>query len=299
MRDEATLEPMARAILEAWSAQDVDGVLAHYTLDLVYRDPNTRGEVRGRDAMRRYLEKLFRGWTMRWSLREVHPLSGGEGAAILWRATFRAAGGDGEVQTDGMDLVRLRGDRIERNEVWFDRAALAPLQGAAPPQVAQARQLLLRGWMTHDAMWLRHCVERFGMEAANQVNQAAVRSMATVEIRRLLQAFGIPEVRSMDALRALVERAWELIGADFMDFECTWPAPDTMRWEALRCFAFEGVTRLGVVDAYDCGIMPRMEAWFDALGLRYTVQPRGEGCMMHRTGSCHREYRFTFGEAAS
>ncbi len=30
-----------------------------------------------------------------------------------------------------MDLVVMRGDRIARNEVYFDRAVLAPFVGAA------------------------------------------------------------------------------------------------------------------------------------------------------------------------
>ena len=30
-----------------------------------------------------------------------------------------------------MDLVVLEGDRIRHNEVWFDRAALAPLLAGA------------------------------------------------------------------------------------------------------------------------------------------------------------------------
>ena len=31
------------------------------------------------------------------------------------------------VEADGMDIVLLEGDRIKRNEVYFDRAVLAPL----------------------------------------------------------------------------------------------------------------------------------------------------------------------------
>ena len=31
------------------------------------------------------------------------------------------------IEADGMDLVVLRGDRLVRNEVYFDRAVLAPL----------------------------------------------------------------------------------------------------------------------------------------------------------------------------
>jgi hypothetical protein len=47
--------------------------------------------------------------------------------AFLWRATFRRPGGSRVVEADGMDLAVLRGERLVRNEVYFDRAVLAPL----------------------------------------------------------------------------------------------------------------------------------------------------------------------------
>jgi ketosteroid isomerase-like protein len=121
---------LATRFLAAWNAQDLEEVVACYTDDVVYRDPNTRGAVRGADGLRRYLRKLFASWTMKWSVREVHPIAGREGCALLWRATFQRSGGGETVEAEGMDLVLLRGDRIERNEVFFDRVVLAPLAGA-------------------------------------------------------------------------------------------------------------------------------------------------------------------------
>ncbi len=40
------------------------GYPIRYTDDCVYRDPNTRGAVSGREALARYLTKLFRQWNM-------------------------------------------------------------------------------------------------------------------------------------------------------------------------------------------------------------------------------------------
>lgn len=126
--DSSHLDRLIVTVLEAWTSQDVERVLDCYTEDLRYRDPNTRGEVRGRDAMRRYLTKLFASWQMTWARREVfelrHDLGG---VAFLWHATFRRPGGAQVVEADGMDLAILRGDRLARNEVYFDRALLAPL----------------------------------------------------------------------------------------------------------------------------------------------------------------------------
>ena len=120
---------IAEDLFDGWNRQDVEAVVARYTDDLVYVDPNTRGAVEGADAMRRYLGKLFGRWEMHWSLRELFPLADADGAAALWHASFKKPGGGQTVEADGMDLVLLDGDRVKRNEVYFDRAVLAPLVG--------------------------------------------------------------------------------------------------------------------------------------------------------------------------
>jgi hypothetical protein len=74
--------------------------------------------------MRHYLRRLFDSGTAGRS--EITP-AGTEGSAALWHATFQRAQGGETVEADGMDLVLLVGDRISRNEVYFDRALLAPL----------------------------------------------------------------------------------------------------------------------------------------------------------------------------
>jgi ketosteroid isomerase-like protein len=125
----AQLTAIGERFFEAWNRQDAEAVVACYADDLVYHDPNTRGEVRGRDAMRRYLRKLFGAWQMHWELRELLPLAEAEGSAALWHASFRKLGGERTVEADGMDLVLLDGELVKRNEVYFDRAVLAPLLG--------------------------------------------------------------------------------------------------------------------------------------------------------------------------
>lgn len=119
---------LAERFLSAWNDQDVERVLACYTPDVVYRDPNTRGEVRGRDALRRYLTKLFASWQMHWELREPpYRLEGTAGSAALWRATLRRKDGMDTVEIDGMDFVELEDGLMKRDEVYYDRVALIPL----------------------------------------------------------------------------------------------------------------------------------------------------------------------------
>ena len=125
--DKAEMVQLTDAFLGAWNTQDVDRVLACYTDDLVYRDPNTRGAVEGSHAMRRYLTKLFAGWRMHWERKEARLFEGGKGAAVLWHASFRRPVGELTVEVDGMDFVEVRDGRLARNEVYFDRALLMPL----------------------------------------------------------------------------------------------------------------------------------------------------------------------------
>jgi ketosteroid isomerase-like protein len=132
--NEARHERIARQVLSAWNSHDVDRVIACYTPNVIYRDPNTEGEIRGSEAFRRYLDKLFGAWRMHWTAKEIFSLTGTEGSAVLWRATLAPVGGQAQVEIDGMDIALLDGERLSRNEVYFDRAALASL--LSPRRVA-------------------------------------------------------------------------------------------------------------------------------------------------------------------
>jgi ketosteroid isomerase-like protein len=115
---------LSERVLAAWNRQDVEGVLACYTEDCLYLDPNTRGPVEGHDALRRYLTKLFAKWKMHWTLKEFHTFQEHSGGGFLWEATLTPAHGGRTVAIHGMDLVLLRDNRLARNEVYFDRIAL-------------------------------------------------------------------------------------------------------------------------------------------------------------------------------
>ena len=122
--DRDAMRERATAVLSAWNSHDVARVVACYTEDCVYLDPNTRGAITGRAAFGRYLTRLFRDWRMNWSLREFFPFGDGSGGAFLWDAQLTPVSGGSSAAISGMDLVVLRGDQMARNEVYFDRMAL-------------------------------------------------------------------------------------------------------------------------------------------------------------------------------
>jgi len=115
---------LSEKVLSAWNEQDVEKTVACYTEDCLYLDPNTRGHVQGRDALRRYLTRLFEKWTMHWTLREFHPFGAEKGGAFLWHASLTPVAGGPTAEIDGMDLVQLEDGRLKRNEVYFDRMSL-------------------------------------------------------------------------------------------------------------------------------------------------------------------------------
>lgn len=156
------------------------------------------------------------------------------------------------------------------------------------------RDLLHKSWMTHDGMWFRYCLELCGIEKANQINKAAIYAAAQVEAKRLAKLFGVPQINSFAELCDFIQQATAVMQADFMQFTFEIPEDNVLRWHMHRCFAYEGVSRLGVIDQYQCGIFERLKGWLDGLGIPYTITPQVEGCMMHSDGRCYREFHFTF-----
>jgi ketosteroid isomerase-like protein len=125
--DKRRMFELAEELLGAWNSQDVDLVVARYTDDVVYVDPNTRGQVKGSEALRKYLGKLFSSWQMTWELKDAYLFEDQSGCAAMWHASLRPADGERAVEVDGMDLVIMEGDLVKRNEVYFDRAVIASL----------------------------------------------------------------------------------------------------------------------------------------------------------------------------
>jgi hypothetical protein len=160
----------------------------------------------------------------------------------------------------------------------------------------QLKEILIKNWMTHDAMWFYHCLRECGIEKTNQINRAAVRAMGTIEIRRIQKVVGLRKIATFEDVKSLLEAAWDVVKADFMKASFSLPSRNVLRGDFERCFAHEGMKRMGVIDQYQCGIFERIYGWFDGIELDYSVWPEVEGCMMHSDGRCFREITFSFGE---
>lgn len=152
----------------------------------------------------------------------------------------------------------------------------------------ELKELLSKGWITHDAMWFYHCMQEFGIERANELNIAAIRSMAGIEINRIKKVLGAGSVNNSKSVNELLLTGFELIKPDFMKFDVSFVDETTIRWSTTECFAYEGVKRIGAGDTYQCGIVERIIGWIEGLGVDYSLTPVVDGCMMNTQGRCER-----------
>ena len=159
------------------------------------------------------------------------------------------------------------------------------------------KDLLAKGWLTHDGMWFYHTYQEFGIERANALNKAAIKSLAPIEMERAKRVLRIDKERfdTFDEFMDFMLSALELTMPDsvFKKIHFRSPSRDLIHWdwENGQCFAYKGMKQIGTIDRYRCGVMYRINCWLEALGITYTMHPRIEGCLMHEKGICEGEIR--------
>ncbi len=158
----------------------------------------------------------------------------------------------------------------------------------------EQKELLVKGWMTHDAMWFYHCLQECGIERTNKINRAAVKAMSAIEIKRIQNALGATQLDTFEEFKNFFDCVMKTVTGKFMKYTYGVPEKNMIHAEWESCFAYEGTKALGVIDRYECGIMLRIETWLNTLGIKFEVEPQVTGCMMHTEGRCFRDYRFFF-----
>ncbi len=159
------------------------------------------------------------------------------------------------------------------------------------------KELLNKGWMTHDAMWFVGVYMNYGIEKANELNLAAIDGMGAIEARRMHRAAGYDKgqrFESFDEFYEFFEWIFSILKPDFMDFEFEKAENSTIRFRWNTCFAHRGMVRLGAIEGYRCGIVHRIKAWLRTLEVQFTLHPGFEGCIMHENGFCEGEFILSF-----
>ncbi len=117
--NQVELESFCRQWLASWTGNEPQRLLAHYANDAFYRDPAKPEGLHGRQELELYFTKLLGAnpnW--RWEVMEVMPTPAG--CTLKWQA--RIPVGDQTIAEQGLDIVEISGEKITRNEVYFDRA---------------------------------------------------------------------------------------------------------------------------------------------------------------------------------
>lgn len=153
-------------------------------------------------------------------------------------------------------------------------------------------------WMTHDGMWFYSCMLELGIEKTNQLNKAAISSMAAIEVKRFRKALGLDEKRieTFEDFETFFTSISDILLPDFMNVSWCFPEKNIMHWEFndRRCFAYNGVKMLGVTDKYECGPMYRIECWLRCLGITYEITPKINKCISPEDGKCAGTIRVFF-----
>ena len=161
----------------------------------------------------------------------------------------------------------------------------------------EIRDLLGKGWLTHDGMWFYHTYQELGIEKANKLNKAAIRSLAPIEIKRIKKALGIGEekIGTFDELKDFMLAALEMTlpNSVFEKFRFRASSKDLLHWEweSGECFAYKGMKQIGIIDGYRCGVIYRIQCWLEALDIKFKINPKIDTCIMHEKGACSGDIR--------
>jgi len=156
------------------------------------------------------------------------------------------------------------------------------------------KDLLVKGWMSHDARWFMAVAEHFGMNAANRLNQIVCREIGRVEMKRFMKSLTLSPPKDMDEYLSLKKAAISLYGPDLIEYEIKILDAQSYEMHLKRCSAYENVMKVGIKDQYECGILARLEGWIDAQGLDHELIPSLGKCMMVLGKECCYTIRLQF-----
>lgn len=156
-------------------------------------------------------------------------------------------------------------------------------------QQKETVDLLNKCWMTHDGMWFFHCLQEYGIEAANTMNKSAIRALSSFEIARLKRALHCTDpMERYEEFVAFFNEAALLLIPDFMQVTFSYPEENTVSWQFTdgHCFAYTGIKRMEAIEQYECGVLYRIQCWLDELNIGHRFVPEIGRCHMQHTGTC-------------
>jgi hypothetical protein len=156
----------------------------------------------------------------------------------------------------------------------------------------QLKELLVKCWMTHDGAWFYNCARELGIDTANKLNKAAIKTLSVIEMQRVKKAMGSEKIRikTFEQLKNFVNHAFSVLKGNFMDFEYSFPEENRIHWEMNRCFAYRGMEMIGFHKQYECGVIYRVSCWLSALGINHTIKPQIDKCLLISHEKCSGDF---------
>jgi len=142
------------------------------------------------------------------------------------------------------------------------------------------KDLLIKGWMSHDARWFMAVTQHFGIDAANRLNQSVCRELGRVEMKRYMKTLSLLPAKDLEEYLTLKKAALSLYGSGLAEYEIKTLDHRSYEMHMKRCFAYENIVRAGIEDRCECGIFARLQGWIDAQGLEHELKPSLGKCMM-------------------
>ena len=87
----------------------------------------------------------------------------------------------------------------------------------------QLRDILLRNWMTHDALWYGEVAAKFGMAEASPMNLRVCRKLGRIEFKRLMNVVEAPPPKNFETYRELFELGKEVFVPEFVTIQIDYP----------------------------------------------------------------------------
>jgi steroid delta-isomerase-like uncharacterized protein len=151
MSSAATRTPadVARAVLDAVSKRDLDGIVAAgapgYVDDFV-----AIGEIRGHDAVRAFFGELFTAFPD-FTMTVDRIVADDAAAVVQWHAAGTFTGGPFQgieptgrrVEVRGVDVMEIADGLVQHNTIYYDGATFARQIGLLPGLGSRADQALL------------------------------------------------------------------------------------------------------------------------------------------------------------
>ncbi len=150
-----------------------------------------------------------------------------------------------------------------------------------------------RNWLAHDGSWFLAVEEKYGLEAAIEMDERSWERFSPAEARRIMRVFDIPEGGGLKALaKALRYRLYSQVNKQRL----IWEDDGALRYEMIECRVQQTRRRKGLPD-FPCKSVGIIEY----TGFARTIDPRIRvqclACPPDPVGDKFCSWRFTIDEA--